>query len=276
MTNPASHAVGSIEVICLSDGDGEFEEGLFSGAEPSEIRDLLGNANKSKIQTNFNALLIRDEHGSTLVDTGLRGLAGPSTGHLPAALKSVGVNSSDIDRLILTHLHPDHIAGAVTPDGDAVFESSEVFITSDEIDFWSDPDNFQDENSRNFQQLAVSVLSAYEGRISNVGKDASVAPGISLIDLPGHTPGHVGVFIESSDHNFIFATDIFHAQDIQFANPGISIAFDTDKELAIETRKRTLDMIACDRIFFAAGHTLDAKIGQLEKRGSGYAFVPAY
>ena len=275
MAHSASHTLGSIEIFSLSDGNGEFGKELFSGAEPSQIEELLKRSNKSKIETNFNALLIRDENGTTLVDTGIRGLFGPETGHLPEALESVGVSPSDISRLVFTHLHPDHIAGAVTPEGDAIFKTAEVFVTSAEIEFWSNPDNFPDEESRNFQQLAASVLNAYEGNISNVGKDAEISPGVSMLDLPGHTPGHVGILIDSGDQSFIFATDIFHAQDLQFANPEISIAFDTDRELAVKTRKRTLDMIASEKTFFTAGHVLGAEIGQLEKLGSGYAFVAA-
>ncbi|MDE0530997.1 MAG: MBL fold metallo-hydrolase [Albidovulum sp.] len=273
MTNSASHKLGSFEIFSLSDGSAEFGSELFSGAESSEINELLVNANKSKIETNFNSLLIRDESGNTLIDTGMRGLSGPETGHLPAALAEIGIAESDIDRLVLTHLHPDHIAGAVTPDGSAVFDAAEVFITSDEIVFWSNLDNFPNEEARKFQQLAASVLNAYDGKIKSVDKDAEISSGISLMDLPGHTPGHVGILIDSGDESFIFATDIFHAQDLQLANPEIAIAYDVDKELAVRTRKRFFDMVASDATYFTAGHILGAEVGQLERYGTGYAFV---
>ena len=275
MTKSASHKIGSVEIFSLSDGNGEFGEELFSGAKPSQIKELLETANKSKIETNFNALLIRDKNGITLIDTGMRGLSGPETGHLPEAMASVGVAASDVDRLVLTHLHPDHIAGAISPEGSAVFDAAEVFVTSAEIDFWSNLDNFPDEDSQNFQQLAASVLKAYEGKIRSVGKDEEISSGISMIDLPGHTPGHVGILIDSGDESFVFATDIFHAQDLQLTNPEISIAFDVDKELAIATRKRFFDMVADEKTYFTAGHILGAEIGQLERFGSGYAFVAA-
>ena len=108
-----------------------------------------------------------------------------------------------------------------------------------------------------------------------VGSDSEIASGIHLVDLPGHTLGHVGVRIDSGGAQFLYAADILHAQDLQLADPNLCAAFDADKDQARETRRRTLDMLATDGILFSGSHFLDRVIGHVERSGSGYRISKA-
>ena len=267
--------VGEMEVTVITDGATSFGNELFPGTSPERIGELLASAGKDEILTNFNAYLIRTSGNTILVDAGARDLFGPVAGFLPEALKEAGVETADISQLVITHLHADHVGGAIDADGNPVFPNAEVILTSDENDHWRDSGAFAnaDEQTTFFREVALSTLAAYEGRIRTVGSSAEIAPGITFIDLPGHTPGHVGVRIESGSEQFILVTDLFHAQDLQLADPSIGIVFDLDPEQSRETRIRTLDMLATDRLKFSGGHVLKTAVGYIERQGNGYRFV---
>lgn len=265
-----------MELTVITDGATSFGNELFPGTSPERISELLASAGKDEILTNFNAYLIRTSGNTILVDAGARDLFGPVAGYLPEALKEAGVEVADISQLVITHLHADHVGGAIDTDGNPVFPNAEVILTSDENDHWRDSAAFAnaDEQTTFFRDVALSTLAAYEGRIRTVGCSAEVAPGITFIDLPGHTPGHVGVRIESGNEQFVLVTDLFHAQDLQLADPSIGIVFDLDPEQSRKTRIRTLDMLATDRLKFSGGHVLKTAVGYIERQGSGYRFVP--
>lgn len=272
MPTISRRAVGEAEVIVLQDGATEFGADVFPNAEPETIDAILKEAGESVIETSFNAFLVRIGGQTVLVDSGVRDLFGPVAGRLPEAMSEAGVAPGDVTHLVLTHLHPDHIAGAVDSDGNAVFGNAELFVTEAERSFWIDDGNFTGagDDVAAWQALAKSVLAAYGDRLSLVAGDAEPVSGLTLIDLPGHTPGHVGFRIDSGNDSFVSICDVVHGQVLQFADPEICAAFDGDRARAIASRKRVLDMVAADRLPFSGGHILGAGIGYLERSGSGY------
>ncbi|MFN4102562.1 MAG: MBL fold metallo-hydrolase, partial [Pararhodobacter sp.] len=187
-----------------------------------------------------------------------RDLFGPSAGYLPEALQEVGVTPAQIDLLFATHLHPDHIAGMITPSGKAVFPNAELCLTAGEHAFWSD----QDRTSRAGEQVsdwgavARMVLAAYGDRLRIIAAGDEIAPGLTSVSLPGHTPGHSGWRLSSGKEQLIHVGDIVHAPALQVADPEIGIVFDLDMDTARETRKRLLDELATDGALFTGGHFL--------------------
>ncbi len=274
MSRIIKHQVGDIEVIALTDGTGEFSNEQFPETKPDEIATLIAAAGHDTIKTNFNAFLIRTKDHLTLVDAGLRDLAGPSAGFLPDALAEAGVDNDDITRLFVTHMHPDHIAGAITPDGKAVFANAQLQLNEDERALWSDPSNFSgaSEEAQNYQQLAQTVLDAFADRIAPFTGAADLGQGINVLPLPGHTVGHSGLRVSSGADQFIMAGDIVHAQTLQLANPNIGVVFDMDGGQAAEARKNMLDMLATDNIPFSGGHIQQPAIGRVAKSGDGYVY----
>ena len=156
-----------------------------------------------------------------------------------------------------------------------MFGNAEVFVTATEHAFWTDDGNFAgaDGTATDWQALAKSVLSAYGDRVTLVRSDAELAGCVTLIDLPGHTPGHVGFRVDSGTDSFVSVCDVVHSQVLQLADPEICAAFDGDRSAAIQSRKRALDMVAADRLPFSGGHVLGAEILFLERSGSGYRLV---
>ena len=272
MSRISTTKIGEIEVISLTDGATEFGAELFPGTEASEIEGLLKEAGKDAIETNFNAFLIKSGGNTMLVDAGPRDLFGPTCGFLMDALAEAGTAPEDISHLLFTHLHPDHVAGALTPDGEAVFERAQVIVSEPEAQFWMN-ETFTDDTLNQWQQVAQGVLGAYAGRVEQVAATAEVMAGVTLLDLPGHTPGHVGFRVDDGSDSFAHGGDIAHAQTLQLANPEISIVFDIDADTARATRKKTLDMVATDGMQFSGGHMLRPTLGRLERAGGGYRFV---
>lgn len=270
-----THKIGSIEINAITDGSGQFTPDLLKGADEAEITQLITDAGKSTIDTNFNAFVVKSGAATVLIDAGPRDLMGPTAGALSGELDKAGIATGDITHLVFTHIHPDHVAGALTPDGKPVFENAEVFIAKDDHAFWCDPSNFTNapEMQMHWHELALVLDKAYGARISPVSNTADITSGVSLLPLPGHTPGHVGVRISEGAESFLHVADIVHVQDVQLANPDIAVVFDLDADTGRETRKRTLDMLASDNVLFSGGHIISPKFARLERKGTGYRLI---
>ncbi len=262
---------GEHEIIVITDGGAEFNHELFPGTDAAHIDNLLASANTKTIKTNFNAFIVKSPNRTLLVDAGPRDLMGADCGKLPDGLTEAGIHPDDITHLMLTHLHPDHIAGAVTPENSAVFKNATVLINEDELAFWSRPTAFDEQMMEDWRQLAQAVLSAYGEQVQTFAGDADLGSGVSSISLPGHTPGHCGFRVDDGNASFVMATDILHAPVLQLADPEIGIVFDIDAEQARQTRKKTLAMIASDQLIFSGGHMVEPKLATLSAAGTGYS-----
>jgi glyoxylase-like metal-dependent hydrolase (beta-lactamase superfamily II) len=272
MSRIATRTIGSAEVTILTDGGIDFGPDLFPGTTPEHIADLLTRQAAHSIATNFNAVLIRDGERVILADAGPRDLFGPTCGFLPDALTEAGAAPADVDTLFATHLHPDHIAGMITPEGAAVFPNAELVVTRAEHAFWSDeaktaamPAPLPD-----WAALARAVLDAYGDRLRLIEAGGAIAAGLNALDLPGHTPGHTGWRLTSGEAQLIHGGDIIHAPALQAADPNIAIAFDLDMDTARETRKRLLDELATDGALFTGGHFLHPAFHHAVRDGAGY------
>ena len=272
MSRINSTKVGDIEIIALTDGATQFGAELFPGTQEAEINSILKNAGIENIDTNFNAFIVKSGGDTMLVDAGPRDLFGETCGFLGDALAEAGIANDDITHLYFTHLHPDHIAGALTKDGQAVFEKAQMIVSEADHKFWSS-EVFTDETLIQWQGLAKASIAAYAGRTEQIKDGDTLIKGITALNLPGHTPGHMGFHADDGSDSFVHVGDIAHAQTLQFTNPEIGIAFDIDMDTARATRKRTLDMIATDGMKMSGGHMLQPNIGTLKRAGSGYTFV---
>lgn len=270
MSLTQSMSIGQHEIIAITDGEFQFGAELFPGTDESRINELLAQAGVDAIQTNFNAFVIKSPNRTMLVDAGPRDLFGPTCGQLPKGLAEAGVAAGDISHVMLTHMHPDHIAGAITAEGEAVFANATLLVNEDEHAFWNKDETFGDENMDQWQQVAKSVLAAYGERVETFSSDADLGGGITSVALPGHTPGHSGFRVDDGGDSLIMVCDIVHAPDLQFADPEIAIAFDVDPDTARQTRKKMLDMIVADDLLLSGGHMMTPKFARLQRIGKGY------
>ncbi len=270
MSRNQSMSVGQHQIIAITDGEFEFGTELFPGTDEDHIKALLEKAGADAIRTNFNAFVIKSPNRTMLVDAGPRDMFGPTCGNLPEGLAEAGIAAQDITHVMLTHLHPDHIAGSITADGAAAFANATLLVSEEEHNFWTQDEAFGDENMDQWQQLAKAVMSAYGERVETFSANADLGHDMTAVALPGHTPGHSGFRVDDGNESLIMVCDIFHAPDLQLTDPEIAIAFDIDADTARQTRKRTLDMIATEGLTFTGGHMMSPKITQLERDGKGY------
>lgn len=277
MPHSVSRQVGEFRVTVLTDGATSFPPAYFPNATEAEIAALLAAAGVSEIRTNFNAAVIQGVRAPVMVDAGPRDLFGPACGNMPAGLAEAGVNPSDIGTLFLTHLHPDHAAGAVTPEGAAFFPKAELVLTAAEHAYWTDDAQFVGaaDTALGFRAVALQVLAAYGDRLRLIAPDGEIAPGLSAIALPGHTPGHAGWRLSSGGAQFAHVGDIIHAPVLQAANPDISVVFDLDVDAARAARKRLLAELAADGVVFTGGHLLAPAMVRARRGAAGYVLEHA-
>jgi glyoxylase-like metal-dependent hydrolase (beta-lactamase superfamily II) len=278
MAHGTTRHVGDFSVTVLTDGATSFPATYFPATPEAEIAALLAAAGETEIRTNFNAALIRGgADGAVMVDAGPRDLFGPACGNMPAGLSEAGADPADIATLFLTHLHPDHAAGAVTPEGAAFFPQAELVMLADEHAYWTNDAHFAGANDtvRGFRTVALQVLAAYGDRLRLIAPDGDIAPGLQAIGLPGHTPGHAGWRLGSGDAQLVHVGDIIHAPVLQSANPEISVVFDLDAAAARDARKRLLAELAADGVAFTGGHLLAPAIVRARRGASGYVLEQA-
>ena len=272
---PAATLVGGISVTPLFDGPFGFTLDLSPKADNAEGEALLTAAGASprKIDIPVNAFLVRNGTRTLLVDGGTGALFGPALGQIPALLDSMGVPPVQIDTIVCTHLHADHVGGLTTASGAARYPQAELIVQETEAAFWTD-DGVRSRapaGSDDFFKFARVALAAYQGRTRRVNGPAELAPGLIAMTLPGHTPGHMGVLVSDGPERLLLLGDIVHAAPLQFAHPEWSVVFDTDQTQAAVTRARLLDMLATDRLRIAGAHV--ATQGYVEHRGTGYALI---
>jgi glyoxylase-like metal-dependent hydrolase (beta-lactamase superfamily II) len=273
MARTVTTTLGTAQVSIITDGAVTFTPDLFPETSESHIDALRGDA---PIETNFNAVLIRNGGRVILADAGPRDLFGPTCGFLPEGLAELGVTPEEVDTLLATHLHPDHVAGMITANGQAVFPNATLHVAQADRAFWSEDANFTGALSgiADWAKLAQAVLAAYGDRLEILSEGQEAAPGLSGFALPGHTPGHSGWRLDSDGASLIHVGDIVHAPALQIPDPEVGISFDIDMATARATRKRLLDQLASDGTLFTGGHFLQPAFNRVTRRGAGYALEP--
>ena len=265
--------IGNIKVTVLEDGYLNLPKEVLKNISPDIEKTLINNAESDLVLSNINTFLIEQNNEKLLVDAGCRDIFGPTCGFFPEQLEKAGTNPEEITDSFFTHLHPDHVGGAITKDGKPVFVNASVKIPEKEIDFWN-RDDFEDveANGKSFADLAKSLLNAYDGKVISVSNEDEIIKNVHVVDLPGHTPGHSGFRIDDANESFINLGDILHVPNIQLENPNISLLFDVDMEQGLKTRKKLFDMVSTDKLLCSGGHMLAPKFGYIEKSGTGYKF----
>jgi len=265
--------IGSTKIIALRDGELNIPKEILCNLD-EDLSNKISEENSQLTRNNVNAYLIVQGARTLLVDTGCRDLFGPTCGFVHDEIKKANVKPEDITDIFFTHLHPDHIAGAIDKNGKAMFPNAMVKVLGIELNFWS-KDDFDDVeiNGKNFADLSKTVIKAYDNKIETLTSQQEIIPGVYPVALPGHTPGHAGFRVDDDDNSFIQMGDVLHAPNLQLADPNISVMFDIDLEDGMKSRKRIFDMVCNDKIICSGGHMLEPKFGYLDRFGNGYKFI---
>ncbi len=275
--------VGGTTVTAILDGYFDLDASVMPAAPLDQLEEIQRRAFLPvgpTFRTAISAFVVNTDDELVLIDTGLNNLTafGPNVGMLLGNLAAAGIDPGQIDRVILTHMHPDHIAGLADADGNAVFEAAPLHVHEADWNFWTSEEirSQAPEEARAFFDIAVQASAPYKNRLELFkGPAADLGGGIEAVHLPGHTPGHIGLLIGSGNDQLMIITDVVHAVPMQFAHPEWAIAFDTDQDLAIATRRNVFDQLVTDRMLFTGMHMPFPGFGHVDRSGDGYAFVPA-
>lgn len=265
--------VGDMTVTMLSDGylDVSFE--LLSGIDGSRAEDLLQKRGVPAVpRININVYVIQTPERTILIDSGAGGINGWG-GRLQVALAAAGIDPLQIDTLLLTHAHPDHIGGLAGPLQTPVFRNvQQLFVHEKELAFWRDetisagaPDAFKP-----FFEVARNAFSAYDDKLVPFREEA-ILPGIQTVPLFGHTPGHTGYLLGDEKESLLIWGDIVHFPHIQVAQPDVTIAFDSDPAAAAAIRSKVLDRAASDNLAVSGMHFNLPTIGKVIREGNSFA-----
>ena len=264
--------VGEVEVIALTDGQLDLPLALFPGAEAPGTDTSFG---PGPFPTAINCFAIRTGGRLHLVDAGAGHWRGEGTGHLVGSLKQAGIAPDEIEVVLMTHLHGDH-AGGLRDAAGAAFPNAELMVAESEAAFWTDeglPSRMPERMQAGIA-TAVASLAAYEGRTTLFQPGREVAPGVSAVPLPGHTPGQTGFQIESGGDSLFIWADVVHVAAIQFPHPDWPIGFDVDGAQAAATRLRVFEETASEGLRVAGMHLAFPALGHVVKRGGGFAWEP--
>lgn len=267
-------AVGDLTVTVLSDGYRDLDGKLFIVPEPGQQEALNRIYPQGKTRNSLNVFLVRTGGDVVLIDTGGGTLLGPDAGGLPKALAAAEVKPEEITKVIITHAHRDHVGG-LGLGGKAAFPRATVFISTAERDFWTNPENEAKAPERakpNFVTLR-EMLALYSGKVRTMEPGQEVAPGLTILEASGHTPGHVAVLVRSKGQGLLIWADLIHGMALQLARPDIAIAFDTDPAAAAKSRQALLDRAVREGWMVTGVHVPGPAAYRIRPDGRGYALV---
>ncbi|WP_438382533.1 MBL fold metallo-hydrolase [Asaia sp. BMEF1] len=266
--------VGDFTITAISDGNLSASLDLLSNIDPPDAARMEEEAGvKDTSAIHINCYLVRGGGRTVLIDAGAGGFK-QWGGLLASNLPQAGVQPSGVDTILLTHAHPDHVAGLLDKNGEAVFPNAELVVHKREIEFWQDDGNLSraSERARGNFLMARQIFENYRDRL-RLFEGGEVSPGLTAAPLPGHTAGHTGYRLESGGRNLLIWGDIVHFPEIQIPRPDVSIAFDLDPILAAETRTRLLDLVSSERLLIAGMHLRERGFGRIERKGQSYSLV---
>jgi len=270
-------ATGNFTVTALYDGYLRMNLKLLHGIDAGSIPPLLARefvaTDDKGMQTAVNAYLIDTGDHLVLVDAGLKGCVGEPLGHMLENLRASGYRPEDVDTVLITHMHDDHVCG-LTANGVRVFPNAAVYAAEEEATFWLE--NAATDSKHRRSDRVRAALAPYQaaGVFHTFKPGAVLLPGVTAMASHGHTPGHTSYLFESGGKALLVLGDIVHAHAVQFPHPDVTMDFDVDQQAAAATRAALFATLAEKGWAVAGAHLPFPGIGHIRRDGKAYAYVP--
>lgn len=271
--------VGDAEITVISDGPLPLGDpsGTFTGVPKEDVKKMLVDnfMNPDSVVLEQNSPVVNIGDKLVLFDTGMgtSKMFGPTTGQQQQNLAAAGIKASDIDAVVCTHAHIDHIGGLVGADDKPLFPNAQVYISQADYDFWTDEGKLGS-GLKDFVLHARKNLMPVKDRLVFIKDGQEFLPGIQAIAAPGHTVGHTIFMVTSKGKSFAFLGDLSHHSVLLMEKPRMEFSYDTDPKQSAATRVRLLDMLAANRIPVMAYHFAWPGYGHVAKAGDGFRYYP--
>lgn len=280
------YQAGNVQITALLDGTNFMSPTLFKDIPQKQVHEILKKyyADQEKgVQTSVNAFLVNTGKSLVLVDSGAASCFGAHLGSVLTNLKASGYKPEQVDSILLTHLHPDHVCG-ISKDGKANYPNATVYVSQDEANYWLDP--------KQAEKIPQAKRAGYLGTVEKI--KAALVPyqtkqqfktfkigddiqGFKVINTTGHTPGHFSYELKTNAETVVFIGDIVHSHTVQFDRPETAIEYDIDPKQAVQTRLKQFANFAKNGQIIAAPHLPFPGIGHIYSAdGKSYQWIPVH
>lgn len=275
--------VGNLKVTALLDGELGLPRSDLLGISTEKANQLFKENfvpvdEHNHIVTDFSAYLVQTPTQNILIDAGTAKCFGPSLGYVPENLKKAGLQPEQIDTILITHAHPDHLCG-ITLDGTMAYPNAKVYLAKEDVDYWTSAEN-EAKASDFFKPLfkmTRDALKPYQQARQLIAftKDSFKVPNVELITTHGHTEGHSSYLVDGQNgQKFLGLGDVVHYAAVQFPYPEASYKPDTNSQHAIAVRKNIFEQAYQNQWWIGAAHVAFPGIGHIGKNSKGYQWIP--
>ncbi|MGL5447373.1 MAG: MBL fold metallo-hydrolase [Rhabdaerophilum sp.] len=273
--------IGAFEVTALHEGVASrpLDASFVRNAELKDVQAVLAEnfLPTETLNISFTTLVVNTGSKLVLIDTGFADNGGPTNGRTLAQLKAAGIEPAQIDTILLSHFHGDHLQGVRAKDGKLIYPNAEIMAPEMEWAFWMDDARMAaaPEAMKGAFAGVHRVLKPNAADVKRFKWGQEVVTGITAVDASGHTPGHTAFAISNGGKTLLYVADITNNPVLFARNPEWRVMFDMDGEKAVQTRKKLLDMAMTDKMQISFYHANFPSTGFIAKEGAGYRLVPA-
>jgi glyoxylase-like metal-dependent hydrolase (beta-lactamase superfamily II) len=280
------YKVGSFEVTVVTDGKNQFKlpDTFVLNAKKDDVNTALAAAylDKDTVTIPYSPIVVNTGSKLVVMDTGTgegnfersKGVGGQFHGNLKAA----GIDRNQVDIVIISHFHGDHINGLITPDKKPSFPNAEIMVPAAEWKYFMDDGEMAKQTSDRMKGVftaARNVFDALGRKVTPYEPGKELTSGITSVATNGHTPGHNSHIVASGSSKLYVQADVTNIPALFVRNPGWHAFFDQDPKMAEETRRKVYDMLAAEKMMVQGFHYPFPAVAYIEKTGSGYREIPA-
>lgn len=258
--------VGNIKCVVVNEGISEQTVERLAGIFTTAPEDALaqGLAERGAVGGSMNPLYIEADGRKILVDVGF--------GNIILKLATIGVTPDDMTDVLITHFHGDHVMGLIDSDGNPHYPNATVIVNEAEWNHWMSESNLQAIGEERANRLKA-CFTPYTDKITRVKPNDEIVAGVKVVEAYGHTPGHIGLLIESNGERLLHLVDTAHIT-LQDANPDWSPLFDTQPDVSPITRRRWFAYAADEGILTLWYHFPFPGLGHISRDGEVFKWTP--